>query len=54
MMVVQDEDKQFVRGYYYNDKDGAALNQTLQEFATSCYNLHAAMRWELCGGWSCT
>jgi hypothetical protein len=51
-MVVQDEDRQFVRGYYYcNDEEGAKLSRALKLLAGSCYDLHTALRWELCGGW---
>lgn len=50
-MIVEDKNKEFVSGYVYDDEPGMALNAVLREMAQMCANLHAAMRWEICGGW---
>ena len=49
-MIVKDDDGGFVKGYVYEDESGEALNQALRQAAQYFYNLHAAMRWEICGG----
>jgi hypothetical protein len=50
-MIVENDDKEFVRGYMFDDESGKQLHEALRRFATTCDNMHAAMRWELCGGW---
>ena len=37
---------------YINDAEAdSSFRDALRKLATSCYDLHAAMRWELCDGW---
>ena len=51
IVVVQTENKEFVKSYVYSDEKGAELHAALRDFAQTCYDLHAAMRHRLCGGW---
>jgi hypothetical protein len=50
-MIVETPDRDFVRGYMFDDDAGKELKKSLQRFSQMCDNMHAAMRWELCGGW---
>lgn len=50
-MIVENDDKEFVRGYMFDDKTGRELSAALRAFSTTCDNLHAALRMEMCGGW---
>jgi hypothetical protein len=48
--VVQNEAGEFVRGYVFENDQNSELNQALRQLAAALYDLHAAMRWEICGG----
>jgi hypothetical protein len=50
-MVVQNDDREFVRAYVHDEAADAPFQEALRKLATFCDNLHAAMRWELCDGW---
>ena len=50
-MIVEDDDKELVRGYMFDDETGRELSAALRAFSTTCDNLHAALRMEMCGGW---
>lgn len=50
-MIVENDDKEFVRGYMFDDERGKELSAALRAFSTTCDNLHAALRMEMCGGW---
>lgn len=50
-MIVENDDKEFVRGYMFDDETGRELTAALRAFSTTCDNLHAALRMEMCGGW---
>ena len=50
-MIVENDDKEFVRGYIFDDETGRELSEALRAFSTTCDNLHAALRMEMCGGW---
>ena len=50
-MIVQNHDREFVRGYVHDPTADLAFYDALRKLAEFCYNLHAAMRWELCEGW---
>lgn len=43
--------REFVRGYVHDATADLAFHESLKRLAEFCYNLHAAMRWELCEGW---
>jgi len=49
--VVHDDEGDFVRGYVYSDKSEDEFRAALRTCAEMLYGLHAAMRYELCGGW---
>lgn len=49
-LIVKNDAGEFVKGYAYEDESEAALNLALRRLAEYLYNLHAAMRWEICGG----
>ncbi len=50
-MIVENENKEFVHGYLHEATDDKVFGEPLRELSEFCYNLHAAMRWELCDGW---
>jgi hypothetical protein len=50
-MIIENDDKEFVRGYMFDDETGRELSAALRAFSTTCDNLHAALRMEMCDGW---
>jgi hypothetical protein len=50
-MLVENQDREFVRAYVHDEDADAAFRAALRSLAEFCYSLHAAMRFELCDGW---
>lgn len=49
--LVMDENDDVVNAYHYDDELAKAMTATLKSAADLLYGYHAAMRWELTGGW---